>query len=64
MTFLSDANKIPEPASIEKAELGLLRLIEAFRKTGDETFISDIKEITSNAISRRFWPPFLVIALS
>ncbi|MEE2999183.1 MAG: bifunctional [glutamine synthetase] adenylyltransferase/[glutamine synthetase]-adenylyl-L-tyrosine phosphorylase [Pseudomonadota bacterium] len=54
MTFLSDANKIPEPASIEKAELGLLRLIEACRKTGDETFISDIKEITSNEISRRF----------
>ena len=58
MTFLTDARKqfqnFPRPASLEKATLGIQRLLEASEETGDSTVISEIKNITTNKISRNF----------
>lgn len=54
MTFLADAINLPKPASIDRAELGIDRLIEVSEETGDDAFISNIKNITSNDNSRPF----------
>jgi glutamate-ammonia-ligase adenylyltransferase len=58
MIFLTDARKkfqnFPRPASLEKATLGIQRLLEASEETGDSTVISEIKNITTNKISRNF----------
>ena len=54
MSFLSNATKIPEAASTEKAKLGLLRLMEVAEETADKELILKIKEIISEVNCRRF----------
>ncbi|MBT3989738.1 MAG: bifunctional [glutamine synthetase] adenylyltransferase/[glutamine synthetase]-adenylyl-L-tyrosine phosphorylase [Rhodospirillaceae bacterium] len=58
MTFLSDAinlpQNLPQPASHDKAETGIDRLIEVSEETGDASLISDIKNHTTNIVDRKF----------
>ena len=54
MTFFTNAINLPKPASIDRAELGIDRLIEVSEETGDDAFISNINAMTSNGEYRPF----------
>ena len=54
MTFFTNAINLPKPASIDRAELGIDRLIQVSEETGDDVFISNINAMTSNGEYRPF----------
>jgi len=54
MTFFTNAINLPAPASRDRADLGIERLIEVSEETGNDTFISKIKAITSDNEYRPF----------
>ena len=54
MTFFTNAINLPKPASRDRAELGIDRLIENSEETGDDAVIANIKALTSDNNYRPF----------
>jgi len=54
MTFFTNAINLPKPASRDRAERGIDRLIEISEETGDDAVIANIKALTSDNDYRPF----------